>query len=931
MCLDRRCPTVARVLVARRNEQRRIDVLLDGAREGISGTLMLVGEPGIGKTALLEHAAAGAAGFRILRARGVQSEAELAFAALFELCRPVLAQLEQLEPRQAQALRTAFGLSDDQGATPFVIGAATLSLLAAAAEVRPVLLLVDDAHWLDRASADALAFAIRRLHADAVAALFAMRPGEGRPFSARDLPELELERLNVGSASMLLADRRAELDAGERAAVLALAEGNPLALLELPRDVASADPHGVPVRVGKQLERAFRARVETLPERTRDALVVAAAASTSELGVLGTALEVLGLSFEALEVAEAAGLLFLEAGALTFRHPLIRSAVYQAADPMDRRRAHAALAEALDGDDRAAWHLAAAVVGPDARAATALERAAERSSRRSGFAAAAAAYERAARVSELAEDRLRRLSAAADSAWLAGRTRHALSLIEEALAHAADDTRRGELLHLRGTVEHFSGDSARAAATLEDAAALLTDSNAHLACVSLTEANGSLLAAGEVRRAVVLTERLVDIAERDQPREYLLASLGRGSALLMDGRPEEGLPLLRNAARVIREQDLLSSDPRNLPWAAMAAYWLGDITSMASHAAAASRWAREHTAIATLTFAARLLGRAQLITGHWPAARASLEESLDAARIAGLMNQQAQSLGLLAWLDAAQGREDECRRKVLEAREIADRIDLIWRNDLLRALVLLELGTGLVEPSPVDRFRSALGNPPLLRDTPASGTTPELVEALIRAGDTDAAAELLEPFADEAERIGQPYPRAVALRCQGLLAAEGAYSREFQRAFELHALDNNMFATARTNLAYGERLRRSGQRINAREHLKQAIGIFDRLDAAPWSERARSELRSTGERVSARRPNTSEELTPQELQIAVLAADGKTNREIGAQLFLSPKTIEWHLGHVYRKLCIRSRGKLARVLAEQHIVASPASSEAEVG
>jgi DNA-binding CsgD family transcriptional regulator len=904
------------LLVAREEERRRIEALLDGARKGMNGALVLVGEPGIGKTALLDHAAVGADGFQILRARGVQSEAELPFAALFELCRPILTLLEQLEPAQAQTLRAVFGLSDDQRITPFAIGAATLSLLAAAAEEQPLLLLVDDAHWLDRASADSLVFAIRRLHVDSVAALFATRPGEGRALSDHELPELELGRLDAASAA-------------EREGVIALAQGNPLALIELPRAAAGEEGHWEPARVGKQLERAFHARVETLPEPTRKALVVAAAASTGELAVLRVALERMSLSVENLEPAEVAGLLSFEAGAFAFRHPLIRSAVYQAANPADRRRAHAALAEALAGDDRAAWHLAAAVVGPDDRAATALEHAAETAARRAGFAAAAVAHERAARVSELAEDRLRRLSAAAEFAWLAGRTRHALSLIEEGLAHADDDARRAELLHLRGTIEHFGGASDRAAATLENAAALLSDSNPHVACIALTEANGSLLAAGEVRRAVALSKRLVALADPEQPREYLLASLARGSALLMDGRPEEGLPFLQDAAKIIREHEQLSSDPRNLPWAAMAAYWLGDIDSMASCAAAASRWAREHAAIATLTFSARLLGRAQLIMGQWPAARASLEESLDAARIAGLSNQQAQSLGMLAWLDAAQGREGECERKVEEARALADRVNYVWRNDLLRALVLLELGTGLVEPSPVDRLRSRLGNPPLLRDAPSSATVPELVEALVRAGDAEAAVELLEPFADEAERVGQPSARAVALRCRGLLAAEDAYVGEFQRALELHALDDNPFATARSRLAFGERLRRSGRRIEAREHLKQAIGIFDRLGAVPWSERARSELRSTGERVSARGPTRSEELTPHELRIAILAADGKTNREIAVQLFLSPKTIEWHLGHVYRKLGIRSRSKLARVLEELH--ASPSPPEAEVG
>jgi DNA-binding CsgD family transcriptional regulator len=903
------------VLVARASEQRRIDLLVGGARDGLSGALVLVGEPGIGKTALLDYAAAAAKGFRVLRAQGVQSEAELAFAALLEVCRPILGAVDRLEPPQAEALTGALGLSDVEGATRFTIGAATLALLGAAAEECPLLLLVDDAHWLDRASAEALAFAIRRLHVDSVAALFAMRPGEGRPFSGRQLPELELEPLDITSAAALLTDRRADLEPSERAALLGLAQGNPLALLELPREAAGEQAD--PVRVGKQLERAFCARAERLPEPSRRALVVAAAESTGEIGVMAEALERLGLSLAALEPAEANGLLTLDAGVLAFRHPLIRSAIYQAAGASERRGAHRALAGALDGDDRGAWHLAAAAVGPDAEAAAALERVAETATRRAGYAAAAAAYERAGRLSQSTEDRLRRLSAAADAAWLAGRTAHALALIEEAVALTPKDGRRGVLLHLRGTIEHFGGNSIGAATTLEHAAALLAESNPHLACISLIEATGSLLAAGEVGEAVALSERLLQIADPTQPDEHILTSLGRGSALVMDGRPEEGMPFLHRAAATIREQELLAGQPRNLTWAAMAAYWLGDIQAMSSYAATAVRWAREHAAVATLTFAARLLGRAQLLTGQWSAARAALEESLGAARLAGLMNQQVQSLALLAWLDAAQGHEGDSRRGISEATTIADSLHLVWRNDLLRALVLLELGSGFVEQSPVSRLLASLGNPLLLRDTPASATAPELVEALIRTGDTDGAAALLEPFADEAERIGQPYPQAVARRCQGLLAGEDAYEEQFLRALELHALDSNVFATTRTRLAYGERLRRSGRRIDAREQLKQAIDVFDRLDAAPWSTRARSELRATGERVSPRNLTLTEQLTPQERQVAVLAAEGKTNREIGSQLFLSPKTIEWHLSHVYRKLGITSRGKLSRALHDE--------------
>lgn len=904
------------MLVGRGSEQRQFDALLSAAREGTSGTLVLVGDPGIGKTALLEYAAGRAAGlgFNVLRARGVQSEAELAFGALLELCRPILDRLERIEPRQKETLRAAIGMSVEHRATPFAIGAATLALIAAAAEDRALLLAVDDAQWLDRESSDALAFAVRRLRADAVASLFATRPGEGRPFSGRELPELELTGLDTTASADLVRLARVDLDAAARARIIELAGGNPLALLELPRHLDVLQIDAEPVRVGKQLEHAFRARALALPDATRRALVVAAATTSAELGVVAAALMRLGLSVDALDAAEAAGLVSLDRAQLAFRHPLVRSALYHAADASERRAAHAALGATLADDDRGVWHLAAAAAGPDARVADGLERSAETASRRAGYAAAAAAYERAARLSEERHDRLRRLRAAADAAWLAGRPKRALALIEEALAHARGAVDRGELLYLRGTIEHFTGDPDRAHVTLEEAAGLLAESNRRLACLSLTQANGSLLVRGEVKRAVVLSERLVEVGDPDRPDEWLLVCLSRGASLLMDGRPDDGVPFLRRAADAIAEDELLATDPRNLPWAALTAFWLGDIASMSTYATTAVQWAREHAAVATLAFSARLLGRTQLITGNWRAARASLTESLDSSRISGQVHSEVETLGTLAWLDAAQGREDDCRRNIEEARKLAEHSNRRWRNDLLRALVLLELAGGAVEPSPVERIRHSAGDVPLLRDTPANATVPDFVEALVRAGDHEAAADLLAPFAQEAEVIGQEFARATAARCRGLLASEAEYADHFDRALELHARDPNVFATARTQLAYGIRLRRSGRRIDAREQLSQALGVFDRLEARPWADRARSELRSTGQRVRSRERATSDELTPQELQVAMLVAEGKTNREVGAQLFLSPKTIEWHLGHVYQKLGIHSRVGLARAL-----------------
>ena len=901
------------VLFGRAAEQHRVEGLLERVRTGSSETLVLVGEPGIGKTTLLEYAAEAAHDFDVVRAHGVESEAQVPFAALYELCRPFLDRLEFLAPPQSSALQAAFGIAERE-TSRFAVGAGTLSLLAAAAEERPLLLLVDDAHWLDRGTADALAFAVRRLGADRIGAMFAMRPGEGRAFERRDLQELELEGLDDASSAALLGSAApGTVTAEVEREIIALARGNPLALLELPKRIETLPNGAEPIRLGKQLERAFAARADELPDETRSALLVAAVTSTPDLEIVRRALEHLGLTPAALEPAESTGLVSLVDGRLEFRHPLVRSALYHASNAAERRRAHAAVAAALGDDERAAWHVADALVGADDDAADALERVAETARRRSGFAAAAAAYERAARLSERKPDRVRRLGAGADAAWLAGRTRRALALIEEALAHTDEPLRRGALLQTRGTIEHFVGDT-RAQWTLEEAAALLVDGDPRNACLSLNAAVGSALMGGEIERAVSLSERAYAIADPNQPDQHLFALLPRGASLLMAGRPEEGLPFLEQAAAAFRNGGLPADDPRQLSWAALTAFWLGDAVLMASMAAKAVAWSRECAAVATLPFAARLLARAQLILGRWRAAEASLAESLEAARISGQAMQEADTLSTLAWLAAAQGRADECHRHVDQGLEIAERCGIRWQNGLLHALVMLELGTGLDNGSPaVDTFRRSLAEHPL-RDTPSVSTVHDLIEALIRLGETDAAEELLAPFADEANRLGQPFPRAVALRCQALLADEASYEPLLQRSLDLHALDQNVFAEARTRLVYGERLRRSGRRINAREQLHAALTVFERLEARPWAERARGELRGTGARLRRSDPTTDDELTPQELQIAMLVAEGKTNREVGAQLFLSPKTIEWHLGHVYCKLGIRSRTELGRTL-----------------
>jgi DNA-binding CsgD family transcriptional regulator len=903
------------MLVGRIAEQLRVEELLAHARAGRSESLVLVGDPGIGKTALLEFAATQAHDFQIARTRGVESETELPFVGLLDLCRPFLALLDRLEQRQADLLRATFGLRGEQEATGFAIGAATLSLFAAAAEDQPVLLLVDDGHWLDSGSADALAFAVRRLDADAVVALIATRPAEGRPYSRRDLPELELRGLDeAAAAELLVREAGSTLDSASTRAVLELAAGNPLALLELPREAGAPTGGAEPVRLGRRLERAFAGRTGALPEATRRALLLAAVSEVAELNVLRAALEQLDLSLAELEPAESARLVSLDGGVLRFRHPLVRSAIYHAADPVERRRAHAAFASVLNDDERAAWHLAASAVGPDAAAADALDRAAEMALARSGFAAAAAAYEQAARLSEHAQDRVRRLTAGADAAWLAGRTAQALALIEDALGQAKGPALRGGLLHTRGTIEHFVGDAARAHRTLEEAANLLAEVDPRQASLSLTEAVGSALFTGEVERAVTLGERAVAIADAERLDQRVFASIPRGASLLLAGRPEEGLPFLERAAAAARGE-ALDEDPRNLTWAALAGWWVGDGALMVAKAAPAVAWARGHAALAAIPWAAMVHGLGLIMNGRWHEARAALVEGVEAGRLTAQEGHLAMVLSQLAWLDAAQGRAEECRANIDEGLAITEKHGLWWlRNWLLRALVVLELGLGVHEDSPGVRRLQASLEERLLRDPPATSGWPDLIEALLRVGDRESATNLLETYAAEAQQIGDPLACALAERCEALLAPASAFEVRFRRALTLHAAAANPFEVARTRLAYGERLRRAGRRVDAREQIRNALAVFERLGAEPWAERARGELRASGERLRRRDPAARDELTPQEVQIAMVVAEGKTNREVGVQLFLSPKTVEWHLGNIYRKLGVRSRAQLGRAL-----------------
>ena len=887
---------------------------------------MLRGEAGIGKSALLAHARECAGDMRVLHARGIEAEAELAFSGLFELSRPVIDRLDELPPRQALAVRVAFALEPAETVDRFAISAAALSLVATVAETTPLLITVDDAHWLDTASLDALVFAARRLEADRVGFIFVVREGEGA-FPAAGLDELVLAGLDVDEARSLLASAADGFVAPEVARRLqALTRGNPLALVEVvhelsPAQLAGTAPLEEPLQVGTRVGRDFERRASALGEASRRALVVAAASTTEDIAPIAEALAILDLDLRSLEAAETAGLVSLDAHRLAFRHPLVRSAIYYSATPAERRSAHAALAQALVPDQRAteqrAWHVAAAALGPDEHAAAALDRAGAAALQRGGYAAAAAASERAARLTAAGPIRVHRLYRAADASWLAGRSTHARTLLDEALGTCRDERQRGELLALRGHIEHHSGNQSRAYGQLVEAASLL-ETRVHAGAVAaLIDAFECCLWSLDPARGMEVSRRLHGLTRGDDAPEAVLAKLALGHTLLSTNGAEGGLPLLEEALELVNARDLMRRSPRFLGWLAIP-WWLDKPEAGRRIADDVVDLARDQGAVGVLPEALTFGAMYAMFEGRWSAAYAACSEAAVLARDLGQLVQLAHCLWRLAWIEAARGDEGACRVHVSELRELSQELDMAWnRFRADRALALLDVGLGHFDAAiaRLEPLVAALEARTRWPD-PDEFAPPDLVEAFVRTGRGSEAAGALESVERFAGAGRRPWLAARAARCRALLALDGDYASRFVDALAWHEAAGEPFEQARTHLCFGERLRRGGRRKDAREQLRAALTLFEQVDAVPWVQRARSELRASGEHLPRSTTGVADQLTPQELQIALQVAEGKTNREVGAALFLSPKTVEFHLSRIYRKLGIRSRAELVRRFTE---------------
>ena len=906
------------MLHGRAAELADIHGLLEDARAGRSSLLVVQGEAGSGKTALLEHVAADAKDFRVLRCTGVESEAELPFAALHLLLLDCLDRLDSLPDPQAAALRAAFGLAEAPGVDGFLAGLAILTLLSDVAADGPLLCLIDDAQWLDLASMAALLFAGRRLGAEGVVLLMSVR--DDPVTDLRGLRVLRLHGLSQSAAAALLAERVADLAPNLRDRLIEEAAGNPLALIELAMALRAGDPiTGGPPTVtsalsttGRRLLDAFGSQVDRLPPPTRLALLVAAAEGTGELGVVLDAADRIGLGLRDFEPAEAAQLVRLSDGAATFRHPLIRSAVYRRAAVTERITAHRALADVLpvsEFADRRAWHLAAAAVGFDDAAADAMEAAALRADRRGGYAASAAAHERAARLTADPVLRGQRLAAAAMSARDSAQLDRAAALAQEAAAFSEDPRTLAKLVWVRARVEFERGTPRHASEMVLDGAETVYDCDQEEAARMLIEVVRMAYFADEapkLRRAADLME-----AVRLPPDHSLLPMLTASSILarLQSGQPEDQVAPLPPAVRAIRPEQLGMTVGNLAIHSAFLRMIIGDADEAWAQTERMLVEARERGLIGGLPHILLQHAQAALVSGRLQDALRTANEGVQVAEDTGQLHSAANLRGVVALITAMTGDEATCVALADEAiHRGAERYSSGVGMATL-ALAILDLGYGRYTVA-LERLASL---PPRLQRHPTFAflSPPEWAEAAARSGAPERAANTMAAYLPWATRRDNPVVQAHLHRCRALLGPDEDAEGHYRAAIRVYDEVNRPMARARTELLYGEWLRRVRRRSDAREPLRAALRVFDVIGAQSWAERARAELRATGESVAAAEQRGQDQLTPQELQVARLAATGLSNRDIAAQLFISPRTVGYHLYKAFPKLGVAGRHELA--------------------
>jgi DNA-binding CsgD family transcriptional regulator len=887
-----------------------------GAKAGRSQVLVLRGEAGIGKTALLEFLLARAAGCAIARAAGVESEAELAFASLHQLCLPHLDRLDALPTAQRDALGVAFGLRAGGAPDRFLVGLAVLTLLSEVAEERPLVCVVDDAQWVDQASAQALEFVARRLAAEPVAMVFAVRGAQDEPRLA-GLPDLVVGGLAARDAAALLESAMTgPLDPRVRDRILAESQGNPLALLELPRGLAAPElafggtpDHGA-TPVAHRLERGFLRQVASLPPQARRLLLAAAAEPVGDVQLLRRAAERLGLGLDAAAAAEAAGLVDLR-DRVRFRHPLVRSAVYRSASPAERREAHRALAEITDADrdpDRRAWHRARAAVGPDEEVAAELERSAGRALAHGGLAAAAAFLEQAAALTPDPARRGQRSLDAAQAKVHAGAFGDAAALLGPAQADPLDEFGRARTDLLRAQMSFAANRGNEALPLLLAAARRLEPLDANLARDTYLDALSAALFAGRLAAgpgARQVAEAVRAAPPPDAPRrgEVLLEGL---AVLFTDGYAAAAAPSQR-AVRAFVDGELSLDEGLRFSWlAASTAVSLWDDASWDALTRRHLRAARDAGALSALPLALTSRVIPELFAGDLAAAASLVEEIRALAEVTGGVGAVA-PYGEVC-LAAVRGDARRAEPLIRDALDgVIARGEGVGVNMLQWARAVLGNGLGRYAEAQA-AAREAAADP--LELGPPKWALVELVEAAARTGDARAAAAALEQLSAMARATGTDWALGVEASRRALLRTGSAADELHREAAERLGRTGMRLDLARAQLLHGEWLRRAGQRADARALLGTAHQALAAMGANGFADRAQRELLATGETVRRRTVEAPAQLTAQEAHIARLAAEGLTNPEIAASLFISPRTVAWHLGRIFSKLGVSTRRQL---------------------
>ncbi|MGZ4302220.1 MAG: AAA family ATPase [Gaiellaceae bacterium] len=900
--------------VNRATELEALDGLLAAARGGSSAVLVLRGGPGVGKTMLLEHALGQASGLRVGRVGGVDSEFDLPYAALHQLLTPFVEEIETLPGPQRDSLASTLGLIEVERSDRFLTALGVLTLLSNAAHDTGLLCAVDDAEWLDEASAQVLSFVARRLVSEGIAMLFTVGVAHPTPVALAPFRELNFEGLSQAASRELL-DREVEgtLDSGVRDRLVTEAEGNPLALIELAQlltaeQLAGFAPLPKDLPLGDRLEESLMRNVRGLSSDARSILVLVATERSGDPALLRRAADGLGLSQTAITDAESV----LRLGAqITFRHGFVRSAVYALASETTRRDAHLALAEAMDPDadeDRVAWHRAEASVEADETVAADLEASARKARDRGGNAAAAAVLELAAELTPDPSRRTARLLVAVDADLAAGALSKADTLLSQVTPKLLDDEQRAEAQRLRGTLALARGDNGGSSTLLIEAARALAPFDLRKARDTCLDALATTMFAGRLASDGGMREAVECARSMPEPTQTTAADvLLDAFATLVDEGSAAAAPALRRGVGLAGE----SGDLRAIGPAFQAAFELWDDEALHTLAQRGVDLARGSGAFVALPNALSQLGAYEVLVGRFDAAEACFEEADEISAATGCLGILGKT-GVGPLILAAWRGEDARTRALAEvcSRDGTARGFGTFVGFAQSALSVLELGLGRYHEAMIAAQEASLDQILVTR------TLPDLVEAAVRCGEEQLATQAAGELAESTTASGTDWALGVLARSQALLVAgreaEGLYREAIARLQRSRARTQ----LARARLAYGEWLRRERRRRDAREELRAASQLFESMGALAFADRAQSELAATGERVHRRTPETLELLTPQERRIATLVSEGAPNAEVAAQLFISSRTVEYHLAKIFRKLRISSRSELARSLPE---------------